>query len=209
MILKGYPRISRDIHLQRDPAAGKTRLRIHLFSMRRGRESFHPPQCAADPGARWTICPKHCSSPCRACSTPTWPGRPDPGAYPPALVIAWQRWRRTHKSATLKHLFQAGYLVKSSCPASAVVHLHAHFAHSPTSVAMFASRLSGLPFSFTAHAKDIYTSDPRQAPEKIALARLWSPAPSTTGGTCWIWPEAAPDGIHRVYHGIDIALLRR
>jgi len=35
-------------------------------------------------------------------------------------------------------------------------HLHAHFATSATAVARIASRLSGIPFSFTAHAKDIY-----------------------------------------------------
>lgn len=35
-------------------------------------------------------------------------------------------------------------------------HLHAHFASAPTSVARLASRLSGVPFSFTAHAVDIF-----------------------------------------------------
>jgi glycosyltransferase involved in cell wall biosynthesis len=35
-------------------------------------------------------------------------------------------------------------------------HLHAHFASAATSVARLASRLSGVPFSFTAHAVDIF-----------------------------------------------------
>lgn len=35
-------------------------------------------------------------------------------------------------------------------------HLHAHFATSATTVARLASRLSGIPYTFTAHAKDIY-----------------------------------------------------
>src|SRR5262249_33420771 len=34
-------------------------------------------------------------------------------------------------------------------------HLHAHFANEPTSVAELAHRLTGCPFTFTAHAKDI------------------------------------------------------
>ena len=35
-------------------------------------------------------------------------------------------------------------------------HLHVHFAHVPTDVAMYASLISGVPFSFMAHANDIF-----------------------------------------------------
>lgn len=34
-------------------------------------------------------------------------------------------------------------------------HVHAHFAHDPALVGMLAARLTGLPFSFTAHARDL------------------------------------------------------
>jgi colanic acid/amylovoran biosynthesis glycosyltransferase len=55
-----------------------------------------------------------------------------------------------------------------------VTHLHAHFGTGATRVAMLASRLSGLPYSFTAHAKDIYHEDVDQAAlaEKISGARF-------------------------------------
>src|ERR1044071_1898902 len=33
-------------------------------------------------------------------------------------------------------------------------HLHAHFAHDPTLVAYLVHRMTGIPFSFTAHARD-------------------------------------------------------
>ncbi|TIV01344.1 MAG: colanic acid biosynthesis glycosyltransferase WcaL, partial [Mesorhizobium sp.] len=36
--------------------------------------------------------------------------------------------------------------------------LHAHFAHTPASVTRYASQLRGLPWSCSAHAKDIWTS---------------------------------------------------
>ena len=35
-------------------------------------------------------------------------------------------------------------------------HLHVHFAHIPTDIAMYASKISGIPFSFTAHANDLF-----------------------------------------------------
>lgn len=35
-------------------------------------------------------------------------------------------------------------------------HVHAHFAHAPTSVAMYAAAYAGIPFSFTGHANDLF-----------------------------------------------------
>jgi glycosyltransferase involved in cell wall biosynthesis len=37
-----------------------------------------------------------------------------------------------------------------------VEHLHAHFAHDPALVALLTSRLTGVPYSITAHARDLY-----------------------------------------------------
>ncbi len=42
-------------------------------------------------------------------------------------------------------------------------HLHAHFANEPAFVARLAGRLLAAPFSFTAHAKDIYAKGPALA----------------------------------------------
>ena len=51
-------------------------------------------------------------------------------------------------------------------------HLHAHFANEPTSVAKLAHHLTGCPFSFTAHAKDIYLSDRADLATKMAAAEF-------------------------------------
>ena len=40
-----------------------------------------------------------------------------------------------------------------------VRHLHAHFAHGSTTVTWLAATVTGLPFSFTGHAKDLYTEE--------------------------------------------------
>jgi glycosyltransferase involved in cell wall biosynthesis len=56
-----------------------------------------------------------------------------------------------------------------------VRHLHAHFAHGSTTVAWLAAAITGLPFSFTGHAKDIYTEDLNPAgllARKAAAARF-------------------------------------
>jgi len=128
-----------------------------------------------------------------------------PHLYFSALRTAFRRFFRTRKSATLKHLLQAGYLVRHLLPGKNITHFHAHFAHSPTSVAMFSSRLSQIPFSFTAHAKDIYTSNKDQIREKINLANFVV--------TCTEYNrqflnnlDGGSGKIHRIYHGIDTSL---
>jgi len=131
--------------------------------------------------------------------------RERPEAYSEAFRLMITRFRRKRKVATIKHLLQAGYLVHALLPGTGVRHLHAHFAHSPTSVALFAHKLCGLPFSFSAHAKDIYTSDQRQLREKITLAKF---VVTCTEYNRRFLQELASDGpsIHRVYHGIDAGL---
>ncbi|MEL6496099.1 MAG: glycosyltransferase [Cyanobacteria bacterium J06623_7] len=47
----------------------------------------------------------------------------------------------------------ARLLEENSCQ-----YLHIHFAHVPTQIGMYASLLTGIPFSFTAHANDLYVN---------------------------------------------------
>ncbi|MBI5836439.1 MAG: glycosyltransferase family 4 protein [Candidatus Eisenbacteria bacterium] len=77
--------------------------------------------------------------------------RRSPGRYLGTLGYVLERasW------PAFKRFLQAGVLVRDAGPRE-VRHLHAHFATSATQVSMLAARLSGVTYSFTAHAKDIY-----------------------------------------------------
>ncbi len=206
MILKGYPRISETFISNEIRLLEKLGFEIHLFSMRRPREKFthdsvkqiraavdYLPETLIKPLPRLVY-----HNLCLAAK--------NPAVYGAALKTAYRRFLRTRKSATLKHLLQAGYLVHRLLPERRVTHLHAHFAHSPTSVAMFTSRLTGIPFSFTAHAKDIYTSDPRQIREKIGLARFVVTCTEYNRKHLRELCDGSATAIHRNYHGIDIRL---
>src|SRR5688572_2097231 len=46
-------------------------------------------------------------------------------------------------------------------------HLHAHFAHDPALIAFLVHLMTGIPFSFTAHARDLY-----QVPEDVLTDRI-------------------------------------
>ena len=206
MILKGYPRISETFISNEILLLEKLGFPIHLFSMRRPRENFthqsvNRIRAAVDylPETLLRPLPRLMAHNCRLAAQ-------QPRIYARALKIAFHRFLRTRKSATLKHLFQAGYLVQRLMPRRRIIHLHAHFAHSPASVAMFASILSGRPFSFTAHAKDIYTSDPRQLREKAALAKFVLTCTEYNRRYLLTLCNREPSGIHRIYHGIDTRL---
>jgi glycosyltransferase involved in cell wall biosynthesis len=209
MILKGYPRISETFISNEILLLEQMGFPIHLFSMRQPRENFTH-QSVAQIQAAVDYLPETLLRPLpRLLYHNCLLAARRPAAYARALKKALQRFLRTRKSATLKHLFQAGYLVRCLLPVHPGVHLHAHFAHSPASVAMFTSILSGLPFSFTAHAKDIYTSDPRQLREKIQLARFVVTCTEYNRRYLKTLSGSVSRPIYRVYHGIDTELFSR
>src|SRR5262245_23152894 len=89
-----------------------------------------------------------------------------PGAYLGALIetIAMSLRYRAGPFAKpvkdwIKEFWQAGYIALAVLESGRIRHLHAHFCHTSTTVAMLASRICKMPFSFTAHAKDIYRKD--------------------------------------------------
>jgi glycosyltransferase involved in cell wall biosynthesis len=206
MILKGYPRISETFISNEIRLLEELGFAIHLFSMRQPREDFTH-ESVKKIRARVDYLPETLLKPLpRLLYHNLILASKRPRVYAAALKTAMRRFLRTHKSATIKHLFQAGYLANRLLPASGVTHLHAHFAHSPTSVAMFTSQLTGLPFSFTAHAKDIYTSDPRQLREKIELSRFVVTCTEYNHRHLLEISDDHKTPIHRIYHGIDADL---
>ncbi len=206
MILKGYPRISETFISNEILLLERLGFNLHLFSMRQPRENFTHANVKKI-RARVDYLPETLIKPLpRLLYHNLILAAKRPGVYATALKTAMRRFLRTHKSATLKHLLQAGYLAHRFLPASGVTHLHAHFAHSPTSVAMFTGQLTGLPFSFTAHAKDIYTSDPRQLREKIGLSRFVVTCTEYNRRHLLEISDGHKTPIHRIYHGIDVDL---
>ena len=173
MVLKGYPRISETFISNEILLLEQLGFAVHIFSMRPGREGFTHASIARI-RARVDYLPEtflrniHRLLYANLCLAIR-----DPARYAAGLRARPSPLPAARATRPLCGIFcRRATSSPGVCPGSGVVHLHAHFAHSPTSVALYASVLSGLPFSFTAHAKDIYTSDPAQLREKIALARF-------------------------------------
>ncbi|MDH3285411.1 MAG: glycosyltransferase, partial [Acidobacteriota bacterium] len=66
----------------------------------------------------------------------------------------------TGRPSLLMRFLQAGYVAERAARLG-VQHFHAHFATRATTAALLASSISGIPYSFTAHAFDIYRSSVR------------------------------------------------
>ncbi len=80
--------------------------------------------------------------------------------------------------------------------------LYAHFLHTPSSVARYCSILTGLPWSCSAHAKDIWTSPVWEIREKIQDME-W--LVTCTAGNAGYLSDVSrmPEKVTLVYHGLD------
>lgn len=101
--------------------------------------------------------------------------------------------------------FAQGVYVAEHLRGRGVEHIHAHFADRATVIALVASRLLGVNFSFTAHAKDIYAEDVFLA-DKIAEAAFVVTC-TEANATYLRQIASSPEKIYRLYHGLPLSQL--
>jgi len=80
--------------------------------------------------------------------------------------------------------------------------IHSHWATFPTTVAMEASAITGIPFSFTAHAWDIFAGDGLLAP-KLARARFAISCTAYNVNVLKNITRAADGRVYLAYHGLE------
>jgi len=108
-------------------------------------------------------------------------------------------------TTSLKHAVEGLWLARQLRRRD-LTHLHAHFAHTPSAVAHFASLAGGRSFSFTAHAKDLYTTLPRNVRIRAAAATFVVTCTEFNGR----YLEQLSAGqqhsrIHVIHHGTDLS----
>jgi glycosyltransferase involved in cell wall biosynthesis len=113
-------------------------------------------------------------------------------AVSPAPLSVWKQFGR-------------GGFVANICRRAGIRHIHAHFANAPASVAHFANLMSGIQYSFTAHAKDLYLTRPGIIRRRARTATFVA---TCTGYNVRHLHEllgADAGKVHLVYHGIDLS----
>ena len=131
-----------------------------------------------------------------------------------ALGYAWRHlqlaatspWRyvqtlgQAMRQRTLREFLRGGWLAVQLRQDGAA-HLHVHFISTPAEVAAAASATGGLPFSISAHAKDIYTSRPEDLQRRMQAARFTVTCTEFNRQTLVALAPMAR--VRRMYHGID------
>jgi glycosyltransferase involved in cell wall biosynthesis len=123
-----------------------------------------------------------------------------------AQAIRARRGIRPRK-VYVKEFLQAAALADRLLDVRDVAHLHAHFCHGATTVTWLASVMTGLPFSFTAHAKDLYCASLNPAGllrRKIAAASFV--VTCTEANRRHLQHVANGTPVHCVYHGLNAEL---
>jgi glycosyltransferase involved in cell wall biosynthesis len=198
-VLKGYPRLSEPFIAQEIAALEQRGLDILIVSLR------HP----TDPA----IHPIHDDVKAKVLYLPEYLYQ-----EPLRVIRAWTNARRSPNYETTRNMWREdlrrdrsanrirrfGQAMVLGCELMGKVrHLHAHFLHTPASVARYASALMGIPWSCSAHAKDIWTTPMWEKRQKLAEC-IW--VTTCTEANVSHLHEIAEnhDTIKLNYHGLDL-----
>jgi glycosyltransferase involved in cell wall biosynthesis len=118
-------------------------------------------------------------------------------------------WWSPPRKVFMKEFLLGVALADRVLEAGDVRHLHAHFAHGTTTVTWYASRITGIPFSFTGHARDIYIEKLNPGGllrRKLLAARFVVTCTEANRRHL----QAIGDGaeVHVVYHGLNADFTR-
>ena len=198
VVLKGYPRLSETFIAHELAALEHRGLPLHLVSLRRPYDALtHPVHAAIRAGV--TYLPEYLhEAPGRVLAGHLRALARAPRRYGRALGLWLRDLLRDPTPNRGRRFGQAGVLA-GELPAGAV-HLHAHFLHTPASVARYAAAMTGLGYSLAGHAKDVWTTPDWELRAKLAEARFT--VTCTAAGLARL-DALAPGRVELVYHGLD------
>jgi glycosyltransferase involved in cell wall biosynthesis len=219
-LLKGYPRISELFIASEIYRMEQLGVPLRLFVLKRGDEPTHHPvvdRIRAVPTylPKTTLLSESTFPQWLRRNVPTFRGaiastlrRHPRGAARAIVAAAAESWRARKgwrpRSIYTRELLLAFELSRDLDRAGDVTHLHAHFAHSCTTVAWLTSMITGIPFSFTGHAKDIYKESLNPAGLLARKMRAAAFATTCTGANLDHLHGVEPHAhVHLAYHGLN------
>ncbi|MBL8707755.1 MAG: glycosyltransferase family 4 protein [Rhodospirillaceae bacterium] len=199
-LLKGYPRLSETFIAQEILALEKRGLAIEIWSLRFPTDKHrHPVHGEIRAPIRYL--PEYLyQAPFRVLRG-LWRASRKPGFG--RAFKQWLRDLRRDPTPNRGRRFGQACVLVAEMPA-ATRRLHAHFLHTPASVAYYAHLIAGTPWSCSAHAKDIWTSPDWEKREKLASLD-WLVTCTAGGHAHLMGLSADPAKVALVYHGLDFA----
>lgn len=199
VVLKGYPRLSETFIAQELLALERRGLSLALYSLRRPTDAATHP-LHIDIQAPVTYLPEYLHDDIGR----VWRAWRDVRrrlGYRAACATWWRDLRRDFTRNRVRRFGQALVLAAELPPE--VAHLHAHFLHTPASVTRYAALIRGLPWSCSAHAKDIWTIPDWEKREKLATC-AWTATCTAFNADHLRDVAGETAAVDLVYHGIDI-----
>lgn len=200
VVLKGYPRLSETFIAQELHGLELLGFRLKFVSLR------HPTDARVHPihreiNAPVSYLPEYIhQEPLRAmkgvAAAITKPG------FGRALSQLLKDLSRDRSRSRLRRFGQA--CVMAAELSDDVTHLYAHFIHTPAAVTGYASLMTGLPWSCSAHAKDIWTSPDWELQQNLA-ATEWVATCTRFGWQHLQSLADDPSKVQLIYHGLDLA----
>lgn len=198
-VLKGYPRLSETFIAQEILALERRGLDILIVSLRQPTDRAVHPVHRQIAAARLYL-PEYLYQA---------PGRVWHGWRRARRRAGWRRtWRiwladlRRDPTPNRVRRFGQALVLTAELPAD-IGHLHAHFLHTPASVARYAALICGLDWTVSAHAKDIWTTPAWEKAEKLGSA-AWAVTCTGTGHADLAALAPDPSRVGLVYHGLDL-----
>lgn len=200
IVLKGYPRLSETFIAQEILGLQRHGLDYQIVSLR------HPTDKKRHPvhdeiTAPVSYLPEYLHhEPLRVLKA-WWRARQLSG-YSNAFGVWWQDLKRDFSRNRVRRFGQA--LVLAAELDDDFTHLYAHFLHTPASVTRYAAKMRQLPWSCSAHAKDIWTSPDWEKREKLAdLAWLVTCTAFNVSHLKGLATD--PERVELMYHGLDLS----
>ena len=199
VILKGYPRLSETFIAQEIQSLQKAGLELELISLRHPTDTdVHPVHREINKTALYL--PEYLWQESTRVIRAWWRIRKLPH-YSRARRVWLNDLKRDLTSNRIRRFGQSLVLANELSKDATLI--YAHFLHTPSSVARYAALLRDLPWSFSAHAKDIWTTPEWEKREKIADC-AWGVTCTETGSVHLKSLTDSPDKITLLYHGLDI-----
>jgi glycosyltransferase involved in cell wall biosynthesis len=200
VVLKGYPRLSETFIAHEIRALERRGLDIRLYSMRSPTDlTVHPVH--REIAASVSYLPEYLHQQPRRVFRAWRIVRRLPG-YRSARRTYLSDLRRDPTRNRVRRFGQA--LVLAAELSWDVGWLHAHFLHTPASVTRYAAKMRMLPWSASAHAKDVWTTPDWEKREKLAACR-WLVTCTRANAEHLAALAAGTERVELLYHGIDLS----
>jgi glycosyltransferase involved in cell wall biosynthesis len=197
-VLKGYPRLSETFIAQEIAALEKRGLEILIVSLRHPTDDRRHP-VHGEIRAQLLYLPEYLyQEPLRVLAA-WWKVQGSP-SYRAARAL-WLRDLARDPTPNRIRRFGQALVMAAELPRD-IERLHVHFLHTPASVTRYCAVLRGLPWSGSAHAKDIWTTPEWDKREKLADC-AWL-VTCTEANRAHLAALAPAGRVELVYHGLDL-----